>query len=136
MRCKLTVFTLLACAVCAATGINHARAETYPNGVALEMEPADLWAIATIDGKFLPPIEFDHPTKMPVDITDVSEEGLRKICTGRSADIPMHGCAIIAPNYCDIFVRRPVLPPLTRNLVIRHERGHCNGWSGNHEGIR
>src|SRR5262249_13093926 len=23
-----------------------------------------------------------------------------------------------------------------RNIIIRHERGHCNGWPGTHEGVR
>lgn len=41
---------------------------------------------------------------------------------------PVLGCAIIYPNgVCDVAVRKD-LPSTTQKQVIRHERGHCNGW--------
>src|SRR5262249_40810719 len=35
--------------------------QVYPKGMALKMEPADLWAIANLRFKELPPVEFDRP---------------------------------------------------------------------------
>jgi hypothetical protein len=102
------------------------------------MEPADLWAIANLKHKQLPPIEFDHPTKRRTHIIEIDNEAeLRKRC-GWPADPYggiMVGCTKVynlepyADGGCEIFVGPPqtARTGVTRNLIIRHEMGHCNG---------
>jgi hypothetical protein len=45
------------------------------------MEPADLWAIANLKFKELPPVEYDHAATDAVEIVDMStEKELREVC--------------------------------------------------------
>jgi hypothetical protein len=102
------------------------------------MEPADLWAIANLHFKELPPVEFDHPTEDPVEIVDVATEAeLRNICGYTNSNLTIVGCAAALPGLCRIYLGpRPAWTGLTRNIVIRHETGHCNHWPGDHPGMR
>lgn len=108
----------------------------------LPMEPADLWALANLRFAELPPIEFDHvPDKKLVMIKDVAtEEELRTICRWpKTSAATLVGCADTKdPDVCHIYISGsiPSWAGLTRNIVIRHEMGHCNGWPGTHEGMR
>jgi len=105
------------------------------------MEPADLWAIANLTFEELPPLEYDHAPALPVSITDVSSEAeLRRVCgwTTRQTDAIMVGCSMPLPKSCKIYLGPPQTDRtgVTRNLVLRHEIGHCNGWPGDHAGAR
>jgi hypothetical protein len=107
----------------------------------LEMTPADLWAIVNLKFPQLPPIEFDHIPDQVVTIKDVpSEAELRKVCRWPPSDgtTTIVGCADIRdPRVCRIYLGpRPEWSGLTRNLVIRHELGHCNSWPPDHPGMR
>jgi hypothetical protein len=111
-----------------------------PGALPFAMEPADLWAIATIRIKQLPPVKYDHPTKVPVEIHDLdSEESLREECGFQNlhTDRTIIGCADPKSDRCDIYLGPiPASTGITRNINIRHEIGHCNGWSGDHAGMR
>ena len=108
----------------------------------LPMEPADLWALANLRFAELPPIEFDHvPNKKLVTIKDVAaEEELRAICRWpKTSPATLVGCADTSdPHVCHIYLsgKIPSWAGLTRNIVLRHEMGHCNGWGKDHEGMR
>jgi hypothetical protein len=108
------------------------------------MEPADLWAIANLKFKELPPVEYDHAATDAVEIVDMStEKELREVChlteAYRGANVV--GCAApkgqLAPDRCIIYLGpRPSWAGLTRNIVIRHEIAHCNLWPADHPGAR
>jgi len=112
----------------------------HPHGLSLVMQPPDLWAIANLRFKELPPVEYDRPYEGALLIIDVnSEEKLRQICghppKGLNGDT-MVGCARPGDPATIYLGPIPARAGLTRNIVIRHELGHLNGWSAAHEGMR
>jgi hypothetical protein len=110
----------------------------YPIGLDLEMEETDHCTIANLTFKELPPVAYDHPVKGPVVVTDYENEAaLRAACNIAPPAGYLVGCAR-AGNPCLILLG-PVSPAfhgLTRNIVLRHEMAHCNGWPGDHPGMR
>jgi hypothetical protein len=116
------------------------KSTVYPNGLALEMEEADHWTIANLTFKELPPVEYDHPVKGPVVVVDYKNEtALRAACNVYPPAGYLVGCAPQLGNPCQILLLGSVNPAvhgLTRNIVLRHEMAHCNGWPRTHEGIR
>jgi len=102
------------------------------------MSEEDYWAIANLKYKQLPPIEYDHPVTRAVEVIDVaSTEEMRKICHRTDGAIIV-GCADVHdPTICRIYLAPiPEWAGITRNVNLRHELGHCNGWSADHPGIR
>ncbi len=91
----------------------------------------------------LPPVEFDN-YKGLLTITEMgSKHEVRVMCGNTVAQNPLGlGCAwrdkpisgacwiIHAP------VKDIIEAGYTLKLVIRHEKGHCLGWSGSHPGSR
>jgi hypothetical protein len=110
----------------------------YPHGLALEMNEEDHWAIANLRYKQLPPLQYDHPVTIPVTVTDISTtEELKKICHHDKPELLILGCASVSPERCRIWLGPiPAWTGITRNINLRHEIGHCNGWGGDHAGIR
>jgi hypothetical protein len=105
----------------------------------VEMTTADLWAIANLRFKELPPVEYDHMPDKIVTITDISTEAeLRTRCGWTDTGKTIVGCAAATdPHLCHIYLGpRPSWTGLTRNIVLRHEMGHCSGWPADHPGIR
>ena len=90
----------------------------------------------------LPPIEFDGPYKGELIVTVVSHEELVRRCPGLWAGVL--ACAKtygerIRPIRCEIFIedeKAITARGYTRELMLRHEIGHCNGWPGDHPGQR
>jgi hypothetical protein len=90
----------------------------------------------------LPPHEYDYPFKgrlriielnSPEEVSRVCEAGWRR--RGSLGNRAIAGCAIVNsfdPKADCVIVFVPYRP----RIQIRHEIGHCNGWSGYHEGIR
>ena len=113
-----------------------------PARPSVEMTPADLWAIANLTFKELPPIIYDHMPDKSVKVVDVSTEAeLRARCGWPPSDgngATIVGCAATTdPHICHVFLGpRPSWTGLTRNIVLRHEMGHCSGWPADHPGIR
>jgi len=123
--------------------LHPAEKPVEPTSVA--MEPADLWAIATTKLKQLPPPEYDHPVYDPVEVIDVDTEAeLRRLCGLENyfKDQIIIGCAgpkgnRIKPDRCLVYLGPiPAWTGVTRNINLRHELGHCNGWPQDHAGIR
>ena len=98
----------------------------------------------------LPPKEFDHPYRHKLIVRTVnSEAAMQTSCSDGSSQSPFEttlkrwrlGCArafdYSIPPTCIVHLRdEETLRQYnrTRELVLRHEIGHCNGWSNSHEG--
>jgi hypothetical protein len=92
--------------------------------------PAPPLAAPMIPMAPIPPVEFDGPYKGRLTVTNLEDYGIiRYICKNPTAV----ACAIHTWGDCLI-----LLGPGTwsNKEVLRHELGHCNGWSNNHEGAR
>jgi hypothetical protein len=90
----------------------------------------------------LPPPQYDHPYEHRLVVETIPYFEVSKACGKMpSADryeacswtfVDVAGkpvCHIIYPKLADVGAE-------TMIRVIRHETGHCNGWSGKHEGAR
>lgn len=87
----------------------------------------------------LPPVEFDRPYtgKLTVETVATREE-LKPICGSVFTQFTL-ACAFRRPDSCRIvIVEESIIKAYrwTRELVMRHEIGHCNGWPGDHPGER
>jgi hypothetical protein len=90
----------------------------------------------------LPPVEYDREYEgdLTIKIVDTFEE-LYALCNQRKPS--MLGCAY--PSYADnyksciiILLKDETMRKYgwTTGLLLRHERGHCHGWPGDHPGQR
>jgi hypothetical protein len=89
----------------------------------------------------LPPVEFDYPyTGKHLTIETVAtREELKPIC-GNAFTKWTLACAFSYGNtFCRIvIVEESIIKAYgwTKELVMRHEMGHCNGWPKDHPGER
>src|SRR5262249_17920582 len=108
--------------------------------------PEDLWAYTITRDKPLPPLEYDHPFQGAVTVIEAkSQNEVKGLCNLVSVEAPVFGCAFprdrlartIKPDCVIILGDAATIARWgwTRNIVLRHETGHCNGWK-NHEGAR
>lgn len=75
-----------------------------------------------IVGGLLPPRQFDHPFKGRLVIVPAQMESFILGWTyGQTAE----------SGICTVYINWN-LKGKDRDLIIRHEVGHCNGWPGNH----
>lgn len=72
----------------------------------------------------MPPVMYDHEPRNYI-VRSVSIEEVQKLCFTTSRPIPIEGCA--RPKWRLIVVDKD-LPPLVKELVLRHEKAHLNGW--------
>ena len=121
-----------------------ARAQTEPRLV----PAAPVKSITTVPVKpvepvpilhmILPPEQYDHDYEgdLTIKIVDTIEE-LRALC---KLDAPqLLACSTHNSQSCLIvMVKDKVMRQRgwTTGLLLRHERGHCNGWPGDHAGER
>jgi hypothetical protein len=86
----------------------------------------------------LPPIEYDHDYEGDLTIKMVdSVEELRVLCDNNTPQ--MLACSMNNARSClIIMVKDEVMRQRgwTTGLLLRHERGHCNGWGADHAGER
>ena len=107
----------------------------YATGLKVEMDAADLAALAKLTFKELPPEKYDVAIHTSVEVIDVkSRDELHKICGHVGVNIL--GCALVGTMICRVYLLDPMPAGLTRNIVLRHELGHCAGWPADHPGIR
>ena len=124
MKHILAVFGLLALPACTA---NFPSARPAP-GVATP--PAQ---------NVIPPVEFDHPYtgKLTIERSS-SQEYIRSKCGPTT--FPYHlGCAWAMVGRCHILMADDATireHNWTPEIVLRHERGHCNFWPAHHPGAR
>lgn len=85
----------------------------------------------------LPPVEFDKPYTGKLTIEVVSLAQLVATCS--SASWASLGCAFPGKDKCHIKLLDEAAiraAGWTVELMLRHERAHCNGWPGDHPGKR
>jgi len=89
--------------------------------------------------KFFPPPEYDHDYQgdLTIKMADTIEE-LRILCaTGAQSNPNLLACSQHNETSClIIMVRDEVMRQrgFSTGLLLQHERGHCNGWPGDHGG--
>jgi hypothetical protein len=90
------------------------------------------------DYPILPPVEYDYtyPGQLNVNVVPTTKE-IRSHC-----NLPETSGALACSfrgKICTIYIL-PELELFRRGWdakhVMRHEHGHCNGWSGDHKGAR
>jgi hypothetical protein len=115
-------------------------AAKYPHGVSVTMNAEDHWAIVNLNYKALPPVEYDHPVTIPVEIIDITTTSeLKAICkVSLPSGFIIVGCAHLRKDnsMCTIYLGPIPNTALTYNLNLRHELAHCNSWPGDHPGAR
>jgi hypothetical protein len=85
----------------------------------------------------LPPVEYDRPYNGKLTVERVTPEELRAQCA--SAVQSSLGCSFPRANSCRIILVDEALIRAvgwTVELMLRHERAHCNGWPQSHPGKR
>jgi hypothetical protein len=73
-----------------------------------------------------PPLRYDHPYAGPMVIRKVPLARIRRIGSGHWA-MSKYGRG----GACIVTIPSDQGERAARN-TLRHERGHCNGWRGNH----
>src|SRR5262245_22654434 len=128
-----------------ATAVTLTGGTAYKAGqLPLPFTPADMWAYTVLQDHPLPPLEYDHPYQGPVVVYRAADqEDMRQKCnrTDLPPFIPIFGCSWAANDKhpCLIVVGDDATITKwgwTRNIVLRHEVGHCNGWPQDHGGKR
>jgi hypothetical protein len=71
-----------------------------------------------------PPARFDHPYAGQHTIKYVAESETRSRCNGI-------GCSYIESGECTTYIATDSVIPAS--MILRHEIGHCNGWTKAHE---
>lgn len=85
----------------------------------------------------IPPPEYDYPYKGKLVVQTVTLEQLREQCSVATA--MSLGCAFPSANSCRIILIDEYYIAArgwTKELMMRHELAHCNGWPGDHPGAR
>jgi hypothetical protein len=73
-------------------------------------------------------VQLLHPFKVPAACRKMFKDGGHKLNVSRT----QKGCAIRYGKVCKIIaIDRPYYGT-TPAAVVRHERGHCNGWHSSH----
>jgi|EndMetStandDraft_2_1072991.scaffolds.fasta_scaffold124728_1 hypothetical protein len=86
----------------------------------------------------LPPVIYDHPYKGKLTIETVTREELMTQCAGVATTTTL-GCASWRGDRCHIRLLADEIIKAagwTRELMLRHEIAHCNGWPADHPGKR
>jgi len=118
---------------------------TFPR----EFSAEDHWAYFILRAKELPPLEHDHAFDGSLLVIVVGgsygyQSSMHALCAGFSFDGRLLGCAMTGHLAkargadCVIVIADDdylAAHGRTRNLVLRHEVGHCNGWK-DHAGAR
>jgi hypothetical protein len=129
-----------------ATGTAHATEPTAPYGMTTRID-ADGNIISSVPtppptAKMvrLPPLQYDVAYVGKLEILRyVSIEELRTVCWTRDHESRAVACAERKDHSCTIHLGANEILIATGHTfasIMRHELGHCNGWSGNHEQAR
>jgi hypothetical protein len=85
----------------------------------------------------MPPLECDHVYSGPgeLKVTEAaSQDEVRKLCPGAIwPPAGAYGCAMTKPWGCHVVIASETdmkRVGLTKDITIRHEIAHCNGWPG------
>jgi hypothetical protein len=127
---------LMAVATCAA--VNKTKAQLFQAPYPPTHYPPPVTTTPTARVPLhLPPVEYDHPYKGKLTTETVTLEQLRSRCW--NAIQTSLGCAYQSANSCHILLvdeEKIKAAGWTVELMLRHERAHCNGWPQAHPGKR
>jgi len=72
---------------------------------------------------YIPPIKYDYPFPGTIYVLWQSEDDTRRWCprAGVACTIETH------PDQCLVIINEAYRKH--KNAIIRHENGHCNGWT-------
>jgi hypothetical protein len=103
----------------------------------------------------LPPVQYDYPYEGKVYVNRMLQgSAVYTFCGAPQEDDALLACAHAWPKHCTLTVAPEsvfkeylnrlwyrygsgiITLPLLKEVVIRHEHGHCNGWLGKHMGMR
>ena len=128
MKHILAVFGLLALPACTA---NFPAARPTAPGMAAPITPPAQ--------NVIPPVEFDHPYTGKLTIERSSSQAeIKARCAPTSFSYHL-GCAWAMAGRCHILMADDATireHNWTQEIVLRHERGHCNFWPAHHPGAR
>lgn len=80
--------------------------------------------LAMIAALAMPPAQYDHPPTHPLRVITIEAREIQAACPGFPP-----GLLLSCWNYDkEVVYVRDDLTPRARAKVIRHERGHANGW--------
>lgn len=93
------------------------------------------------DKEWNPPARYDHAYTGKLLLQKLPQAKVQKACQWLFARYGMkdttsfqqHGCAKAFPDSCIVITIDKTYMGATPAAVLRHELGHCNGWSGDHE---
>jgi hypothetical protein len=109
-----------------------------PDGTEEPCNPPPMFVLKRLP--LLPPVEYDRPYIGDLQVRQVPESEVAKMCPPTSLPNKL-GCSYPAPErgYCRIIMATDdeiYAAGLTPEVVWRHELGHCNGWGKDHKGAR
>jgi hypothetical protein len=96
------------------------------------------------DPEWNPPARYDHAFQGELKVIRVPVQDVSKTCQAmwhffgskKMLAMPNHGCAKRQDDskgpYCVVVIPRGPVQLATPAAVLRHEVGHCNGWSASH----
>lgn len=92
------------------------------------------------DATWNPPARYDHAYSGKLTLTKIPQAQMQKACQRLFAkyglkdttSFQQHGCAKAFPESCIVITIDNTYMGATPAAVLRHELGHCNGWSGDH----
>lgn len=88
-------------------------------------------ALAECPARMLPPAYFDHePTKMYTVFMEPGEM-MSWTCGTLASGLPMYGCAQEVEDGIFFIHVLSTMEEERIQCVLRHEKGHVNGWSHN-----
>ena len=134
---------VMAVATCFAVNKTHAQLFPPPNttirpkdpGVIVQPQPQPCTKRC-----ILPPREYDYPYSGKLIIaTAQSQDELKEFCGEAYKPGLTLGCARRGNTSCRIIMAPEqiiIAGGWTKELMLRHEIGHCNGWPGDHPGQR
>jgi hypothetical protein len=92
---------------------------------------------ARITYGYAPPEEYDHPYEGKLLISRENEQETMRLVCSRTSGRPVVACAMNWGGECVIKLARERDMTVSLDVVLRHEIGHCNGWSSpDHRGMR
>lgn len=92
------------------------------------------------DPEWNPPARFDHAYSGKLSLTRLPQAQVQKACQRLflryglrdTTGVKQHGCAKAFADSCLVITVDKTYMGATPTAVLRHEIGHCNGWSGDH----
>lgn len=83
------------------------------------------------DAQWNPPPQYDKPFPGPTVVVTVPPAEVKRACRPLNAKWETdraRGCARVIDGTCHIVTIKFPFYGTTPEYVLRHERGHCNGW--------